>query len=126
MLLNSITILSLILCPVTIVLYGISLRATVGDRPHVRLGADVRVGVWDGRLSIYNTDLPYTGGIITVTSGSNPRGGIVSERALDFPAYFRHFRWTTHSIWVLTVPIPALLVLTAILPLAWLLGSRRT
>jgi hypothetical protein len=115
-LLNLLALLSLVLCISTATLRELSVRAGLDYRHSLPLFADARAAVWSGRLSIYNTDLPYNGGIIGISPGER-----IETSGFDFPIYFRHFRWATHSVWVVTVPLDVLFILTALLPLGWFL-----
>ena len=120
------TILSLLLCAASLGLLAVNHRSGLRDTRFLSLGGGVRATVWERGLSIYNTEFPYSGSIIDVTSSANPRGSRVSQRVIDFPVYYRHFRWPTHSVWVLTVPLPLVMLLTLALPLGWVWGKRRT
>jgi hypothetical protein len=123
-LLNPLTALSLLLCAAVCVLWAVSLHPAVDYRHYVALGRDARAAVSDGRLSLYNTDLPYNGGVIAISPSTGPSPWPVS-RGCNFPVYVRHFRWPTHSIWVVTVPLYLPMLLFALLPLLRLRAALR-
>ena len=115
-LLNVLTALSLLLFVAVCVLWALSRDPVVDRRRYVAVGRDVRAAVYDGRLSLYNTELPYSGSIVAISSSTAPSPWPVS-RGGNFPVYFRHFRWPTHSISVVTVPLYLPLLLSTLLPL---------
>jgi hypothetical protein len=116
-----VSMLSLVLCVAGVGLWAVSFYAAVDYRRYLPLGGQVRAGVCEGRLSVFNTDLPYNGGVIGFSTGDGP----VVTRRWDFALYYRHIRWGTHSVWVVTLPLYLPVVLTALLPLSQLSAAIR-
>jgi len=103
---------SLALCACLCLLLPISYEFRQGIRLHDKL----RIGAFDGRLCLYNDELPYNGSIIGIAGSTVPR--TVSWDCAGI--YFRHFQWPDATLWTLKVPLLLLIPATAILPCVWL------
>ena len=79
-------------------------------------GRNIRVGAFDGWFWVFNTESPYMGSIIAVSSPGKP-SEFPRGRAVDFPGiYFRHFWWPDQTVWSLGVSFlyPALFAVIAL------------
>jgi hypothetical protein len=112
-LLNLLTILSLLLCVAVVVAWGASHQEGVDHRTYLPLAGDARASLDGGRLSVYNTDLPYNGSII----GIAPSGPSPKRWGCNWPVYFRYFDLGSEVVWVLTVPLNLVAALASVMPL---------
>src|SRR5262245_26059993 len=64
-----------------------------------RLAGDVRIGAFDGSFWVFNTESPYQGSIISVSSpGFKP--DYPKCWGASFPGiYIRHFFWPNKTVW---------------------------
>jgi hypothetical protein len=91
----------------------------------VRIGADVRIGAFGGRLAVFNGDAPYGGSIIMVSSPATTlRSDMPTTCSLDLVGiYVRYIRWPEQStpgvvfasplIWVVKMQIWMLVIASA-------------
>jgi hypothetical protein len=77
---------------------------------------DIRVGAFNGWFWVFNTESPYMGSIISVSSpGREPE--FPKSRGLNFAGiYFRYFWWPDHTVWSFGVSFvyPALFAVIAL------------
>ena len=111
------------LSAVSLALFVALCAATVvGSRersgPYLLSNTGPRLQVQDDKLFVFNRGLRYTGSIM----GSVPRAV-----GFDFAGvYFRHFRLPDGTPWwTVSVPVAHLFVLSAVLPVLWMIGRNR-
>jgi hypothetical protein len=86
-----------------------------------QISGNLRVSVAKVVVSVHTTPEPSIGAPM-MTSRSNPYRYKLEYNG--FPAFFRYVRWPTHSTWVITIPIPFLMLFTSVLPVLYVWGWR--
>jgi hypothetical protein len=115
-------IFSVILFLLLLIMIPLSTTPWGGEGPvGWRLWDDVRIGNFGFGIALYNQGQPYTrSGIIGLKNDSSE---FPKVQVFEFPGlYYHHFQFETGSVWwTLTLSRVYPIVLTSILPAAWLL-----
>ena len=65
-----------------------------------RIAGDVRAGVFSGWFWLFNTESPYQGSIISVSSPNGPPPVHPKRWGLNLPGiYVRYFAWPNETVW---------------------------
>ena len=120
---DTLSLISAILLACTIILWPWSFWAEPG-KDYLSFTDEFHVGVYRGRLDLFNSEYPYHGSIIAITSLERPIERIFSERRAfgdTVGIYYRYFCWADSGavLWTLSVSLLYPLIVFAVLPTIW-------